>query len=66
MLGRRLSGDFRSRLQAHPHVREAEIQAKRQEENRVLREIDLARRQYAETHADEFTPPSLGESNTTW
>lgn len=47
-------------------VREAEIQAKRQEENRVLREIDLARRQYAETHTDEFTPPSLGESNTTW
>ena len=47
-------------------VREAEIQAKRQEENRVLREIDQARRQYAETHVDEFTPPPLGESGTTW
>ena len=47
-------------------VRAAEIQAKRQEENRVLREIDLARRHYAETHTDEFTPPSLGESSTTW
>ena len=47
-------------------VRAAEIQAKRQEENRMLREIDLARRHYAETHTDEFTPPSLGESSTTW
>jgi len=46
-------------------VREADLLAKRQEENRVLREIDLARRQYAETHADEFTPPPL-ESGTTW
>ena len=34
-------------------VREAQIQEKRAEEKRVLREIDLARKQWAETHPEE-------------
>lgn len=34
-------------------VREAELRAKRTEENRVLREIDQARQKYAEEHPDE-------------
>ena len=34
-------------------VREAQLQEKRAEENRVLREIDLARKQWAEAHPEE-------------
>lgn len=34
-------------------TREAELQAKRAEEKRVLREIDLARKQWAEAHPEE-------------
>ncbi len=41
-------------------VREEQLQAKREEQNRVLREIDQARRQYAETHGEPDIP------ETTW
>lgn len=34
-------------------AREADLRAKRTEEARVLREIDLARKQYAETHPED-------------
>ena len=41
-------------------VRAAELQAKRDEQSRVLREIDLARRQYAEAQGrqDDEIPPA--------
>ena len=35
-------------------ARESAIRAKREEENRVLREIDEARRRYAEEHPEEI------------
>lgn len=46
------------------HARESEIRAKRAEENRVLREIDEARRKYAEEHPDEPPPPVRGRKRT--
>ncbi|MGN0847436.1 MAG: hypothetical protein ACI4RA_08655 [Kiritimatiellia bacterium] len=46
-------------------VRERQLQTKREEQSRVLREIDLARRRYAETHADE-TATTADIPEATW
>lgn len=44
-------------------AREAELQAKHQEEKRVLREIDLARKKYAEEHPEDGAEGSAGPSS---
>jgi len=44
-------------------AREAELQAKRADEKRILQEIDLARKQYAEAHAGEFASPADAASD---
>lgn len=46
-------------------ARQAEIRAKRAEENRVLREIDEARLKYAEEHPDAPPPPTRGRPRPT-
>ena len=40
-------------------VREAQIEARRAEQKRVLREIDLARKQWADAHPEE--QPGCGD-----
>lgn len=50
-------------------AREAELRAKREEESRVLREIDLARKQYAESHPEDSadaTNASLPNGGPIW
>lgn len=47
-------------------VREAELQGKRAEEKRILQEIDLARKQYAEAHPEAQRGDASGASSDTY